>query len=264
MMDLEHHPPHDEEGWLVSYADLVTILMGFFVIMYSMSSPDEAQLQKFGEQISSTLGKADLGSSPLIATPDMQRTLKIEDAYRRMLRIAGLNGEPEAIVSQLKKVEADESVRRAMAEQFQDVPVGGAVSTLNPKDGKFIGPKEAITSFTLPERMLFAPGTNILQPEAIAAIEKIALVIGSAESTKVEIVGHTDSTLPGANAPFANNWSLSSARAGSVAEVLIRGGVNTSQVNVRGVADSQPINKGNSAADRAKNRRVEIRVLQRH
>jgi chemotaxis protein MotB len=262
-MELEEHAAHDAELWLVSYADLVTILMGFFVIMYSMAAPDEKKVQKFGEQISSTIGKSDLGSSPLIATPDMQRSQRVEEAYRRMLRIAGLSGEPEAVVQQLKKIDTDERSRRALAEQFRDVVVSTDLKSSVPGQDSFIGPNESISSFSLPERMLFGAGSNNISAQARQSLQRLAKVLAASQGTKIEVLGHTDSIPPSPSAALNNNWALSSARAGTVAEMLIRAGVHPEQISVRGMADMELLNRGTSAADREMNRRVEIRILER-
>jgi len=264
MMDLHHEQHGDEELWLVSYADLVTILMGFFVIMYSLSNQDAKKVEQFGEQISSTIGKADLGSSPLIATPDQRKTLRMEDAYRRMMRIAGLGGEPEQIIAQLKKIQASEQARREMAERFQDVQFGADTKSITPAQDQFISPADSVSSFVLPERLLFKPGTDALSGEAIQEVRKLAKLLANTASIRIEVLGHTDSSPPGANAAFKSNWALSSARAGAIAEQLILGGVSAQMIAVRGMADTQPIVSGKSAAQQAANRRVEIKILQRH
>jgi chemotaxis protein MotB len=259
----EHSAPHDDETWLVSYADLVTILMGFFVIMYSMAAPDEKKVQKFGEQISSTLGKSDLGSSPLIATPDMQRSQRVEEAYRRMLRIAGLSGEPEAVVQQLKKLDTDERSRRAMAEQFRDVMVSTDLDSIVPGKDSYIGPKQSVSSFSLPERMLFGSGSSNINIQSSQSLRRLAKILAASQGVKVEVLGHTDSTQPSPGSPLNNNWALSSARAGAVADILIKAGVRPEQISVRGMADTELLTRGTSAADREMNRRVEIRILER-
>jgi len=264
MLDLDHEAHGEEELWLISYADLVTILMGFFVIMYSMSTPDAAKVQQFGELISSTMGKADLGSSPLIASEDARKALKMEDAYRRMLRIAGLTGDPEAVIPQLKKIEKEESARHDMAERFDEIKLAEDIKSKSPDRSQFLGRKDPVSRFVLPERFLFTPGTNQLSDASKKSLLKLSRLFGSLNAVSIEIVGHTDSSPPNPNSAINSNWALSSARAGAVAEVFIEGGVKPAMISVQGVADTQIINPGILESDRAANRRVEIKIVQRY
>ncbi|MDX1352644.1 MAG: OmpA family protein, partial [Thiomicrorhabdus sp.] len=109
-----------------------------------------------------------------------------------------------------------------------------------------------------PEQIAFDPGRAELKPRFIELLQKFFEFRG--ENVALQVVGHTDSQ-PISGGRFKSNWELSSARAASVIEQLVKDqAIRPEQAQAIGLADTRPISLGNTAADYAKNRRVEILI----
>ncbi|MEX3964893.1 flagellar motor protein MotB [Paraburkholderia sp. EG286B] len=110
-------------------------------------------------------------------------------------------------------------------------------------------------------KILFNAGDATLLPESLGVLGRIAEVLRAAPAGNILVEGHTDST-PIANAKFASNWELSSARAGAVVRFLVERGIEPHRLAAIGRADNFPLVAGNDPASRALNRRVTL-IVQR-
>jgi chemotaxis protein MotB len=242
----EHHEAEEggEEGWLVSYADMVTLLFGFFVILYSMANLDEKKFEQMGENVASAFKAPETEVRKDKNTPD---ALSKEARQARALQMMGSMVFPTESAEQLvRKIEAAakmtaeaKEVReqlKAKSKQFGD-------DLLSEK------PESSFVELTLPEKILFSPGSDSLAPDALAKLASLGKSIAEIKGIeRVEVVGHTDSSPPGKNSVFRTNFALSSARAGSVASALISGGMNKDLISVKGMGDLEPIAKVESGA----------------
>jgi flagellar motor protein MotB len=129
--------------------------------------------------------------------------------------------------------------------------------------------RSPMISIILPNSIAFSTGSAILKNKARQEIISLAGVFtNAARLASVEIVGHTDSIKPSAKAKYIDNWSLSAARAGAIAKILVEQGVSSQIVHAAGVADSKPLYPHYDKLGRiikknlAENRRVEI-ILKR-
>ena len=112
----------------------------------------------------------------------------------------------------------------------------------------------------LAEQGSFVSGKADLQSGFLPLLEKVGKTIATGEGN-VKIEGHTDNVPVIENPRFKSNWDLSGARAGAVADYFIKkGGVDPGRINVSGHADTKPVGSNDTAANRAKNRRIEVIV----
>lgn len=257
----------DSELWIVSYADMMTLLLGFFIIVYSISQVDEKKFQTMGKQLSEAFGGDKKRNSV-----SMKEGISMESREARAFQILSsiLNlGDSEKAIQKVEEAASDEK-KLGSAKEIWSRELEGTFS-----EESNIYPKSSLESnskiqLVLPDSILFAPGNDVLTLKADAIIKKISKTLQTVEDlVGVEIVGHTDSTLPGVNAKFRNNFALSSARAGSVAQALIDNGLDPKGVAVRGMGDLEPLFQESGVSGKAledsrnKNRRVSITLIRR-
>ncbi len=230
----EEHENH--ERWLVSYADFITLLFAFFVVMYALSSINE--------------GKYHILSTALIEAfrnPDGTRIVPMPAAASNEVPKKPHSGEQNRArqVMREKMQGMAEQIRRALAPLVQDGRV-----TIN--DGAFG------ISIEINASVLFNPAEAVAGPEAVRALRAVGQVLANGDFP-IKVEGHTD-TIPIGNTVFPSNWELSSARASTVVRTFIDSGVAPSRLTASGFADQRPVADNATLEGRARNRRVAILV----
>lgn len=232
---------HDNhERWLISYADFVTLLFAFFVVMYAISSVNEGKYKTFSDSLNVAFSQQpDAVSIAVVPSQDEQRLKVLVDK-----RTARLVEQQRKVQEQMK--EAHDSLRQLMAPQIAQ----GQVGIYQTKRGVVVD----ISASTL-----FKEGEASMQPGAQDVLKQLAQVLSQREQS-VEVEGHTDD-VPIKNAQFPSNWELSSGRASSVVKTLISYGVPESRLIAVGMAANNPIVPNDTPEHRAQNRRVSITLV---
>lgn len=238
----EEHENH--ERWLVSYADFITLLFAFFVVMYSISSVNTGKYN----QLSTSIGYAFSGINPY----DSKHGLSSEDKIK---------GQQKSLIKPLPLAhQYNERVRR---ERENMTNTGMNLSnTLAPliSEGKVrVVQNNRGIRIDIHDSLLFSPGSANLADAANGVINQIANEIKDSENL-VQVEGHTDN-IPIHNATFFSNWELSAVRATSVVRLLSDAGVAETRLSALGFGSVQPTSENLTALGRAKNRRVSIMVL---
>lgn len=230
---------HDNrDRWLISYADFVTLLFAFFVVMYSISSVNEEKYKSFGDALNSAFSK-DGAQQAAVSSPQAQGSLFMAD--RQTVRL----GEQQRKIQEHMK-----NLGAGLSQVLSDLIGQRQVSVNQTKRG---------VEIDISASALFRSGEAALQPGTLGVLRQVAAVL-SKEELPVEVEGHTDD-VPIATVQFPSNWELSSARASSVVRLLIENGVPASRLAVVGLADNQPLMPNDSAENRARNRRVTITIV---
>lgn len=257
----KQHHVHDE-GWIVSYADMMTLLFGFFVILYSFANMDDKKLEEFGKQVAENLNGKNVQHAVKVVEEDTdtQRQLR---AFRLLLSVmspgADLDKEIKRVEQMTAAIAADAGAQKIVMEGLKD-EIGRAIAVAS--DGIAA---DSVVEISLPGTTLFQMGSDELLPAAQPRIRELAATLAGLNGlTTIEVVGHTDSSLPGKGSKFQTNWAMSSARAGSVAAALAENGVDLQHMLIRGMADLDPLVPERSSqgvllpGNQAKNRRVSI------
>lgn len=233
---------HDNhERWLISYADFVTLLFAFFVVMYSISSVNEGKYKTFSDSLNTAFSQQH-AAAPVNAVPaQTERTLNKVLVDKRTARL----GEQQRKIQEQMKVAYD-SLRQVLSPLMAQ----GQVGIYQTRRGVVVD----ISASTL-----FREGEAILQSGALDVLHQVALVL-SKEDQFIEVEGHTDD-VPIKNMQFPSNWELSSGRASSVVRVLATYGVPERRLAAVGMAANQPVVTNDTPEHRAKNRRVSITIL---
>lgn len=240
----DEHENH--ERWLVSYADFITLLFAFFVVMYSLSSINEGKYRVMSESVmqafGSVIGIQSPGQKIIATTPEPSRPSVVKPP-------APLLQHDEAHKQRNTQVRTmAEDIRRVLAPLVE----GGQVRVTEGAFG---------ISVEINASVLFAPGGAQLGPDAVRALRAVAQVVAPAEFP-ITVEGHTDTT-PIATAMFPSNWELSAVRASSVVRLFVESGVAPVRLTAAGYADQRPVADNFTPEGRARNRRVTITVESR-
>lgn len=249
---------HDSsERWMISYADMLTLLLALFIVMFAISKVDAAKFKEFAQGTAEYFGQATMalngtdgildgqGTKPY-ANPNANKPTETPEIIakkalaREQARKSAANAEMEALTKvrdQIAKELAARGLKNAV--QFQLDERGLVVNIVT-------------------DKVLFDTGKADLRPDGIKVLDVIAPSVRSLPN-RVTVEGHTD------NVPitgtFASNWELSTTRATTVVRRLIADGLSGDRVSAAGYADQRPLGSNQSKAGRARNRRVAIVVL---
>ncbi|WP_175651543.1 flagellar motor protein MotD [Pseudomonas sp. Marseille-P9899] len=240
---VEEHENH--ERWLVSYADFITLLFAFFVVMYSISSINE--------------GKYKIMSQALIGVfTDAERSTKVipigEERPLSVRPAQPLIKDSEQVDAGLAQTSSDplKTITDEVMQAFGD---------LIKSDQMTVRGNELWIEIELSSSLLFGSGDAMPSDVAFNLIEKVANII-KPFANPVHVEGFTDDQ-PIRTAQYPTNWELSSARAASIVRLLAMEGVNPARMASVGYGEFQPIASNTTQQGRAKNRRV-VLVISRN
>jgi chemotaxis protein MotB len=235
----------NHERWLVSYADFITLLFAFFVVLYAFAKADQKRQIQVSTAIDSAFRSLSIAPALTRITPanaTMQSDVSAAPSYRATELVSA------------KKVQADlEHMRQDLQRRLSVQIAHRAVSIELGSDGLVISLREA---------GFFDSGSAIPHPETEATLRQIAEAL-AASPYDVRVEGHTD-TMPIHNAEFDSNWELSSARAVRIARLLLEmHTIPSQQLSAAGYAEYHPVASNDTADGRAENRRVDLVVMPR-
>jgi chemotaxis protein MotB len=227
--------PENHERWLISYADFITLLFAFFVVMYAVSSVNIGKYQVFSDALGDAFGGA--GAAKPITT--QVQNLPIPNPGLR------------------RRTELLRKEKEHMTKLAQDL-----LSTLAPlvKEGKVrVTQNSRGVSVEINASVLFDPGDARLTAESTEALRAVAVLLKD-DGHDVQVEGHTDNQ-PIRNSVYPSNWELSSVRAASVVRLFIDAGVAPARLTAVGHAANHPVASNASSEGRARNRRVAVTIL---
>jgi chemotaxis protein MotB len=243
----KHKAHENHERWLVSYADFITLLFAFFVVMFATSQSDKGK----AEQISNAVRDAiDNGHLPSALAAVLGGTVHGKGQGNAQLK--GPGGAQALAVKTSAAVVADlvPSMERLSRELETEI-----------KDGKLqveLQPRGLVVS--LREAAFFPSGEDRILPQSLGMLSKVAEVTRSLPNP-IRLEGHTDS-VPIYTERFRSNWELSTARSIAILELFnSRFGVPYIRMAVAGYAETLPVASNLFEEGRARNRRVEIVIL---
>ena len=269
MRRLRRHEEHtNHERWAIPYGDLLTLLLAFFVVMYSISSVNAGKYRVLSNSLYAAfrgqprslqpiqVGQKQLGSGADIRMSIVQQRI--------------LTHQPRAYLTPLPKphpVTAAAPVAAPVAAPIKIDPtldqvaskVASVMAELMREHMVVVRRKPGMLEVQFRTDILFPSGSARLSADAVAAIKRLAGVLERFPNP-IRVEGFTDD-VPIQTMQFASNWELSAARAGSVVHVLSAQGVAPKRLAVIGFGDQQPVASNATAAGREANRRVVVVIL---
>lgn len=218
---------------MVSYADFITLLFAFFVVMYSISSLNEGKYKILSESLVGVFNQQERAVKPIPVGEERPRTSEPDELNNH----AAQGSDPL------------ESIMRSMREAFSDL--------IDAKQVTLRG-NESWVEIELSSSLLFPSGDALPNDQAFDLLEKVARILAPYDNP-IRVEGFTDN-LPISTAQYPTNWELSSARAGSVVRMLVAEGVAPTRLAAVGYGEYQPIVDNSTPEGRARNRRVVLVV----
>ncbi|MGA7409912.1 MAG: flagellar motor protein MotB [Bryobacteraceae bacterium] len=246
-----HHANHDR--WIVSYADFVTLLFAFFVVMFATANADKGKARAVGESVRAALEEGRMSNVGDAIRQALSRDGTTSPVHKRDVAKKA-NGDREAPSMEEQSARAYLELRPLMdklKKQLQaEVQKGDVEVHMEPR-GLAISFKQAA---------LFASGEDRLKTSAFGAIGKVGGAIRDLPN-QARLEGNTDN-VPIHNERFRSNWELSAARSIALLNLLIdRFQVPPERLGVAGYADVAPVASNATEEGRARNRRVDVVIL---
>src|SRR3954470_5210431 len=245
-----------EERWLLTYADMITLLMALFMVLFSITSVNKSKLEILSKTLQEAFsGKVLPGGKSIRSTGADSKAVSTPTATPPIPAISTLVGQaeaPSAAAARLKEQEDFRRLKHQIDEYARQKGIQDKLQTIIAQRGLVIR--------LLTDRVLFDSGLAELKPAAAPILSKVAQILRQERIHQVMVEGHTD-TVPIAGSVFPTNWELSTARASRVVRFLIGQGVASHRLSAAGYAYLHPIATNVSAAGRSRNRRVEIVLL---
>jgi len=277
--------PKCEDGlppWMATFADLMSLLMCFFVLLLSFATIDAVRFKKMAESMQDAFGvqrkipanEIVMGvsvikqewsptvSEPSVITEIRQETSDAEQEHLKMLDAE----EQQKLEEQQKQLQqeidrqaameaAEQQLQDELAQQMDELQdalnqeIDQGLVTLERKESSII--------VRIQEKGSFGSGSARLDPEFHEVMARISKVL-AAKPGKITVAGHSDN-IPISTGRFRSNWELSSARAVTVLHSMLRNqDIAEDRVVVEGFADTRPLVENDSPQNRARNRRVEL------
>lgn len=250
------HDEHENlERWLVSYADFITLLFAFFVVMYAISSVNEGKYRVLSDTLTEAFQNQPRSMQPVeVGEQGTSGELTILDSQM------GTTGEPSAIDLDMPYTgigdgEGEGALDR-IAEDFTK-----NLSPLIDQDLINVTQTEDWVEVEIKSSLLYGSGSAELEDEAIPILRRLAAIL-QRYPNQLQVEGFTDN-LPISNYLFPSNWELSAARAAGVVNLFMRSGVDPDRMSAVGYGEFQPIADNNTAEGRSKNRRVVLVIMSR-
>lgn len=232
--------PDNHERWLVSYADFMTLLFAFFVVMYAISSLNEGKYRVLSNSLNGAFGTVLVPGGEI---PDIKKTQT--SVIEALPIIKPRNTEP------LRKE------REKMTHVARDI-----MSVLEPlvREGKVrVTQTSRGVSIEINASLLFGQGEAKLNIDSVQALKAIAEVL-KIDNHSIQVEGFTDN-LPIKNSTFPSNWELSAMRASTVARLFMENGVDENRITAVGQGPKFPVGPNDTPDGRARNRRVTVTIL---
>ena len=249
-----HEEHENHERWLVSYADFITLLFAFFVVMYSISSVNEGKYRVLSETLESVFSQPTRSTDPI----------QVGEVSRGQGELVASPGKPDVPDFEIELPELPKE-RPPISEQnlrtINDISqqLSSALADLITNEDVSIKQTEDWLEVEINSNFLFASGDARLAREAVPVIGQIADVLAPV-ANPLQVEGFTDDQ-PINTPRFPSNWELSAARAASVVNLLDRFGIEPGRMSAIGYGEFKPITDNETELGRQKNRRVVLVIL---
>ncbi|MBG0833302.1 flagellar motor protein MotB [Planomonospora sp. ID67723] len=260
---------HADERWLVTYGDMLTVLMALFIVLFAMSQVDQNKFNALKSSLSMAFGNpsvtfaapgsavaGDAGggdSAPMDISAPATKEEKEEAEKQARAALAALDRAKAS--ARAKNAEKE-------VEKFDRIKkkIQAALNKQNASDSvQFRVDERGLVVTVVTSSVVFGNNSATLLSDGRRIIDAIAPALRT-EKNKIEVDGHTN-WLPVNSGPYPSNWELSTARASTVVRRLITRGLPASRVNASGYADQRPLYPDTDPRSVTLNRRVEVVVL---
>jgi chemotaxis protein MotB len=262
-----HDEAHNDERWLLTYADMITLLMALFMVLFSISSVNKSKLISLqhslkdafsgrvlpgGESIKAAGGSDKVKSSmPTPEFPSVNPNAGGKPGTHSKAKTAKEKAKERAALRAAALAEAEDfrKVKHRVDELAREQGLSSRIHTTITRQGLDIR--------ILSDHLLFASGSAIPQDGSFPVLARLGLILDREADHPIDVQGFTDNQ-PIRSGQFPSNWELSSARASAIVRAFLVTDVSPTRLTASGRAYLDPIAPNTTAAGRQLNRRVEI------
>jgi chemotaxis protein MotB len=246
-----HEEAHGDERWLLTYADMITLLMALFIVMFAMSSVNESKFESLQQSLAEAFSGRILGGESIQQTGGSVTADKSNSAAHPQTLSPMPSASPQARTEQ-------EDFRRLKAELDRVIEQQGLQRKV-----EAVIERRGLAVRVMSDGLLFDSGSADVRPAAVPMLRKVGRVLAVDKAHPFRIEGHTDDVPVSGRYP--SNWELSTARSSAVVRAFMDGtGIAGKRFEAVGRAELEPLKPNTSAAGRSANRRVEIVLPRRH
>ncbi|MCX7627717.1 MAG: flagellar motor protein MotD [Methylophilaceae bacterium] len=248
----KHEEHENHERWLVSYADFITLLFAFFVVMYAISSINEGKYRVLSDSILEAFKNAPTSEKIIyIQGPMPQNAVETGKTIPQIIPLEKPAATPApSEVERQQRRESMKSVATNILKVMEPLVKDGHVKVTESNRG---------IAIEINASLLFETAKADLNQESISVLTAVAKVLAT-DTHQIQVEGHTDN-LPINSPVFPSNWELSTARASSVIRLFQANGVSGERMVAIGYADNRPVDDNSTPEGRARNRRVTVMIL---
>lgn len=254
-----HHEDHVDESWLIPYADLLTLLLALFIVLFSMSSVDAKKFQAmadvFSAEFTSGTGIFEF-PSPIpeegATAPDEQKNDSEEIAEVETGTVQ-TEEEKKKLAQQVEQLEL-QAIQAKVNDYIDEKGLKDKLETQLTDEGLLV---------SIRDNVLFESGSDAVRTEDLTIVKEISELLIMNPPRSIIISGHTDN-VPIKNANFSSNWELSVMRAINFMKILLENDkLDPSWFSAKGYGEFRPIASNDTNDGKTRNRRVEILILPR-
>ena len=236
------------ERWLLTYADMITLLLALFVVLFSISAVNVSKFKTLKQTLEQAFSPHILsGGGSIIPNGGSEAT-----THKAAAAIAALATQRADATTMHAEEEQFQRLKEKLDSYAREHGFSESIETTITRRGLVIR--------LLTDRVLFNSGSAVLKPEAAPLLTEIANLVNLDRSHAISVEGNTDD-VPISTSQFPSNWELSVARATGVVRFMIGQGVAARRLEASGVAGERPIAPNSTEGGRSRNRRVEIALL---
>jgi chemotaxis protein MotB len=252
------HEEHADERWLLTYADMITLLMALFIVMWSMANVNTSKFEALSASLKDAFsGKILSGGTSIMATggsSENQEAAKEDPIAAIRPAVGSASGDGT-------RTDAAQKETEDLKELKEQIDAWASSHGLS-KDVQVELVRRGLIVRVLTDKVLFNSGSATLKPQSADLLDTLSRVLKENVRNPIQVEGNTD------NVPvtgrYPSNWELSADRATQVVKALIRRGVWSGRLGAAGYASEHPIATNETPSGRALNRRVEIVVLRKN
>ena len=246
----DHEEEHvNHERWLLTYADMITLLMVLFIVLFAISEVNQKKFDELGHGLSKSFGDAKVVDGGAGVLDGSERQSDIDENAISVR---------EAVAHQEQDVLAERAIDDQFVKLRQEITKALQVRGLS-GSVQFDRQERGLVIDVVTDKVLFDLGSADLRAQGQGVLDAIGPSLARVGNT-LSVEGNTDN-IPISGGAFPSNWELSTERATTVLRYLLTKGVRPSRVSAAGYADQRPLVPNDSPTHRARNRRVAIVVL---
>ena len=261
----QEEPPKGSPAWMATFSDLMNLLLCFFVLLFSMSSVDEAKYEELVVSLSNSFSIFDGGGSSLgegiLISSGVSQLNELDDYYNDMGSASEAEETDEGDPMEEYKEELEKEKKEQVEEMYDELSEMVEKSHMSDTVELGVDDNYQYVKISLSGAILFESGQAEFIQAAKPVLSKVGEILKLYDDSLIKIEGHTDNVPISSGGRYKDNMALSTARAISVWSYFVENkGLNPKTLEASGRSQYDPVASNKTADGRAKNRRVEIKI----